>query len=36
MKIEDKINQNKEDRRVSHIVHRREPPLDFGSIACYE
>jgi hypothetical protein len=31
MKIEDKIDQNRGDRRVSHAVHRREKTLDFGS-----
>jgi hypothetical protein len=31
MKIEDKIDQNRGDRRVSHTVHRGEKNLDFGS-----
>jgi hypothetical protein len=36
MKIEDKIDQTRGDRRVSHAVHCREKTLDFGSISCYE
>jgi hypothetical protein len=36
IKIEDKIDQNRGDRRVSHVVHREKTPLDFGSIPCYE
>jgi hypothetical protein len=37
MKIEDKIDQNRGDRRVSHVVHRGEREIiDFGSIPYYE
>jgi hypothetical protein len=36
MKIEDKIDQTRGDRRISHAVHRGEKILDFGSIPCYE
>ena len=36
MKIKDKIDQNRGDRMISHVVHRGEKTLDFGSIACYE
>jgi hypothetical protein len=37
MKIEDKIDQNRGDHRVSHTVHREEKrPPNFGFIACYE
>jgi hypothetical protein len=36
MKIENKIDQNRGDRRVSHAVDRGEKILDFGSISCYE
>jgi hypothetical protein len=37
MKIEDKIDQNRGYRRVSHAVHCGERKnLDFGSIPCYE
>jgi hypothetical protein len=36
MKIEDKIDHNRGDHRVSHAVHREEKTLDFGSIPCYE
>jgi hypothetical protein len=31
MKIEDKIDQTRGDRRISHAVHRGEKILDFGS-----
>jgi hypothetical protein len=36
MKIKDKIDQTRGDRRVSHAVHRREKTLDFDSMPCYE
>jgi hypothetical protein len=36
MKIEDKIDQNRGDHMVSHVVHRGEKILDFGSISYYE
>jgi hypothetical protein len=36
MKIKNKIDQNRGDRRVSHAVDRGEKILDFGSISCYE
>jgi hypothetical protein len=36
IKIEDKIDQNRGDRRVSHVVRRGEKNLDFDFIACYE
>jgi hypothetical protein len=36
MKIEYKIDQNRGDRGVSHVVHRGEKTLDFDLIPCYE
>jgi hypothetical protein len=36
MKIEDKIDQSRGDRRVSQTVHRGEKTLDFDSIPYYE
>jgi hypothetical protein len=37
VEIEDKIDQNRGDRRVSHVVHRGEREIiDFGSIPYYE
>jgi hypothetical protein len=36
MKIKDKIDQNRGDYRVSHVVHHEKKILDFGSIPYYK